>query len=122
RCLKKNREERFATADELRDALDLQLEAATTAPYTSRTTAKESPARRRGVRMFDLAYILLFLAMGAVGLGYWMTHRKEAPAPQPIKPITPPASTVNVTAPPAVIPSVSEGPGGAGGAQPMPQP
>src|SRR5437762_1444851 len=34
RCLRKNRDERFATADDLRDALDRQLGLATTTPYT----------------------------------------------------------------------------------------
>ncbi|MGA8808377.1 MAG: protein kinase, partial [Thermoanaerobaculia bacterium] len=123
RCLRKNAAERF-TAAELVTALDAQLGRAKTAPYTNANavtaatptlltgsqlkTVQEPPARRRGGRMFDLAYIAIIVAMAGVGAWYWFSHR-AAPvsivaAPKPVS-VPQPASTtsVNVTAPPAVI-------------------
>jgi serine/threonine protein kinase len=124
RSLRKNAAERF-TASELVTALDAQLGRAKTAPYTSEATAaatmatptlltgsqlktvQQSPARKRGSRMAELAYVAIFIAMAAVGVAYWLSHRaapvKSVAAPAPIAPASQPASTtsVNVTAPPA---------------------
>jgi serine/threonine protein kinase len=121
RCLRKNAAERF-TAAELVTALDAQLGRAKTAPYTNANavtaatptlltgsqlkTVQESPARKRGGRMFDLAYVAIIVAMAGVCAWYWFTRRaapvSSVAAP---KPASQPASTtsVNVTAPPAVI-------------------
>ena len=119
------RRERF-TAAELVTALDAQMGRAKTAPYTSANavtaavtaaaptvltgsqlkTVRESPARRRGSRMADLAYVAIFIAMAAIGVAYWLSHRAapetSVAAPAPIVPASQPPSTtsVNVTAPP----------------------
>jgi serine/threonine protein kinase len=120
RCLRKNVAERF-TAAELMNALDAQLGRAKTAPYTNANavtaatptlltgsqlkTVQESPARRRGGW---LPLIAIIIAIAAAGSWYWLSHRAEpvktVAAPKPV-PVTQPASTtsVNVTAPPAVI-------------------
>jgi len=123
RSLRKNVAERF-TAAELVTALDAQMGRAKTAPYTSEATAavtaatptlltgsqlktvRESPARKRGSRMADLAYVAIFIAMAAIGVAYWLSHRaapaKSVAAPAPIAPAPQPPSTtsVSVTAPP----------------------
>ncbi|MBV8546816.1 MAG: hypothetical protein JO088_18910 [Acidobacteria bacterium] len=131
RCLRKNATERF-TAAELVTALDEQIGRAKTAPYTNANavtavtpamltatptlltgsqlkTVQESPARKRGGLMFNLAYVALFIAMAAAGGWYWFSHRASpvasVAAPKPAPPVSQPVSTtsVNVTAPPAVI-------------------
>jgi serine/threonine protein kinase len=124
RCLRKIATERF-TAAELVTALDAQLGRAKTAPYTNANavtaatptlltgsqlkTVQESPARKRGGRMFDLAYVAIIVAMAAVGAWYWFTHRTppvaSVAASKPVVSASQPASTTSVivTAPPAVI-------------------
>jgi len=131
RCLRKNVAERF-TAAELVTALDAQIGRAKTAPYTNANaltavtpalltatptlltgsqlkTVQESPARKRGGLMFNLAYAAIFIAMAAAGGWYWFSHRTASvtsvAAPKPIIPAPQPASTtsVSVTAPPAII-------------------
>ncbi len=99
RCLKKDREARYATAEELRDALDHQLAVATTAPYTSRTTAKgrippalptvrEAPPPRKS-RAGLLTMLALALAAAVVAAVF--VTRPRATQPQPVKrSVTPP--------------------------------
>jgi serine/threonine protein kinase len=122
-CLRKTVAERF-TAAELVNALDAQLGRAKTAPYTNANavtaatatlltgsqlkTVQESPARRRGGWMAEIPLIAIIIAMAAVGGWYWLSHRaepvKSVAAPKPLS-VAQPASTtsVNVTAPPAVV-------------------
>jgi serine/threonine protein kinase len=124
RCLRKNATERF-TAAELVTALDAQLGRAKTAPYTNANavtaatptlltgsqlkTVQESPARKRGGWMGEMPFIVMLIAMAAVGGWYWFSHRaapiSSVAAPKPVVSASQPASTtsVNVTAPPAVI-------------------
>jgi serine/threonine protein kinase len=128
RCLRKNVAERF-TAAELVTALDAQIGRAKTAPYTNANavtaatptlltatptlltgsqlkTVQESPARKRGVW---IPFVVILIAMAAVGGWYWFSHRTASvtsiAAPKPIIPAPQPASTtsVSVTAPPAII-------------------
>jgi serine/threonine protein kinase len=120
RCLRKNVAERF-TAAELVTALDAQLGRAKTAPYTNANavtaatptlitgsqlkTVQEptSPPRRRSA--LPAVIIVLVIAIAAAA-GVIATHRSEPPpvtqtvAPKPVAPST---TSVNVTAPPAVI-------------------
>lgn len=124
RCLRKNVAERF-TAAELVTALDAQLGRAKTAPYTNANavtaatptlitgsqvkTVQESPARRRGSWMGEMPFAVMLIAMAAIGGWYWFSHRAVpvsiVAAPKPALPVSQRASTtsVNVTAPPAVI-------------------
>jgi serine/threonine protein kinase len=128
RCLRKNATERF-TAAELVTALDAQIGRAKTAPYTNANaltavtpalltatptlltgsqlkTVQEPPARKRGAWM---PFVLILIAMAAVGGWYWFSHRaapvSSVAAPKPVPPASQPASTtsVSVTAPPAII-------------------
>jgi serine/threonine protein kinase len=128
RCLRKNAAERF-TAAELVTALDAQIGRAKTAPYTNANaltavtpallmatptlltgsqlkTVQESPARKRGAWM---PFMVILIAMAAVGGWYWFSHRTASvtsvAAAKPIVPAPQPVSTtsVSVTAPPAVI-------------------
>ncbi|MEA2414914.1 MAG: eukaryotic-like serine/threonine-protein kinase [Thermoanaerobaculia bacterium] len=141
RCLRKNAAERF-TAAELVTALDAQIGRAKTAPYTNANavtaatptlltatptlltgsqlkTVQESPLRRRGPWLGEVPFIVIVLAMAAIGGWYWYTHRAapvaSVAAPTPVSASQPASTTsVNVTAPPAVIeerkPDVSSAP------------
>src|SRR5437588_1429008 len=135
RCLRKNPDERFASAAELRDALDLQLLAAPTEPYTNETTKKAIPpapptvvttahGKSRTPLLVIIGLPLLFLGIATAALLLRAPARPRAAAPTQTaapQPQSQPATNVTVTARPPVIPSVSEGPGGVGGAQPEPK-
>ena len=106
-------------------ALAAQLGRAKTAPYTNEDavtaatptlitgsqvkTVQESPARRRGSWMGEMPFAVMLIAMAAIGGWYWFSHRAVpvsiVAAPKPALPVSQRASTtsVNVTAPPAVI-------------------
>jgi serine/threonine-protein kinase len=115
RSLRKNIGERF-TAAELVTALDAQLGRAKTAPYTSANavtakaaaqtlltgsklkTVQESPARRRGGWLAELAYVAVILAMAGVGVAYWLSHRSKPIVAKPQTVASPATSSVDVTA------------------------
>lgn len=120
RCLRKNVAERF-TAAELVTALDAQLGRAKTAPYTNANavtaatptlitgsqlkTVQEPTSQPRRRSALPAVIIVLVIAIAAAA-GVIATHRSEPPpvtrtvAPKPVAPST---TSVNVTAPPAVI-------------------
>jgi len=122
RCLRKNVADRF-TAAELVAALDAQLGRAKTAPYTNANavtaaaptlitgsqlkTVQESPAQPGRRSALPAVIIVLVIALAAAA-AVIATHRSApaavtqtaAPKPQPVAPST---TSVNVTAPPAVI-------------------
>jgi predicted Ser/Thr protein kinase len=70
RCLRKNPDERFRTADELRDALDRLLAAAPTEPYTAGTTKKTvaalRPRKSRAALFAIIGAVLIAGALAAV--------------------------------------------------------
>jgi len=129
RCLRKNREDRFANATELSNALDQQLGRASTAPMTGAATATSAmtavrvaptvvdpkpapaPPPKRGVSPWFWAFaVLLLIVIGA--LVFMMRQRPEpkavtAAAAPPVAPVQtqtqPSTATVSVTAPPPVI-------------------
>ena len=133
RCLRKQRDDRFANAAELSSALDQQLVRATTAPITGAVTAvhpavlehaaptvKETapPAvvRPLSKRSAPSAWFWAFavVLIGGIAAVAWMqrqaTHTTQSPAPVPAPvattssaPPAPTTTTVNVTAPPPVI-------------------
>jgi len=119
RCLRKNAAERF-TAAELVTALDAQIGRAKTAPYTNATAVTavtptlltgsqlktvQEPAQPRRRSALPAVIVVLVIAIAAAA-GVIATHRS---APPPVtqtvapKPVTPSTTSVNVTAPPAVI-------------------
>jgi serine/threonine protein kinase/alkylhydroperoxidase/carboxymuconolactone decarboxylase family protein YurZ len=115
RCLRKNRDERFASAADLAAALEQQLGQASTAPYTAAAptlltesrlkTVQEPPPPKRG-RWLWMALGAILLAAGIIGAIASRTVTSPPPAkPAPPAVATQPASTaaVSVTAPPSQI-------------------
>jgi len=114
RCMRKNRDERFATAAELAEALDRQMVVATTAPYTKAaapTVIEPAPKRRALWPWIAVAAVILLGAIVWALVPPRPAKRGEGPrsggeGPQPTPP---PVATVNVTAAPSPPPStVSE--------------
>ncbi|HKS23110.1 MAG TPA: serine/threonine-protein kinase, partial [Thermoanaerobaculia bacterium] len=112
KCLRKNREERFASASDLAMALEQQLGQASTDPYTAArtqvrvappTVIERAPARRKPGRWLWLALGAIVLAAGIIGAIASRPPAKAAAAVAP-KPVPAPATTattaVTVTAPP----------------------
>ncbi len=111
RCLRKNRDERFASASELSAALDHQMARASTemfvaptvvktaapippAPPTVREIAKPKPKTRGWVWALVAAVVIL----GAVGALIASRHQQAAPvAPTPAKPVTAAVTTTTAT-------------------------
>ena len=77
RCLRKNREQRFATATDLANALERQLGRAPTAPLTVR-----EPAARKSNAAWVWAVISFVVVLGLVGW-YAKGHRPMEPRLQP---------------------------------------
>jgi len=119
RCLRKNAAERY-TAAELVTALDAQMGRAKTAPYTNATAVTaatptlltgsqlktvQEPAQPKRRSALPAVIVVLVIAIAAAA-GVIATRR---PAPPPVtqtvapKPVAPSTTSVNVTAPPAVI-------------------
>jgi len=119
RCLRKNAAERF-TAAELVTALDAQIGRAKTAPYTnanavtaatptlltgSQLKTVQEPAQPKRRSALPAVIVVLIIAIAAAA-GVIATRRSAPPpvtqsvAPKPVPPST---TSVNVTAPPAVI-------------------
>jgi len=119
RCLRKNAAERY-TAAELVTALDAQIGRAKTAPYTnanavtaatptlltgSQLKTVQEPAQPKRRSALPAVIIVLVIAIAAAA-GVIATHRS---APPPVtqtvapKAVAPSTTSVNVTAPPAVI-------------------
>ena len=65
RCLRKNRDERFASAAELADALEKQMAVATTAPYTRAPATVIEPAPKRRV-VWPWIAAAVVIVLGAV--------------------------------------------------------
>ena len=125
RCLRKPREERFANASELSNALDQQLGRASTAPMTEAVTAaravpapptvvENAPhshvAPRRGPSAWFWAFALLLVGViAAVAVmqrrSATLTHSVAAPTTTTVAPIPAPKKgpEVSVTAPAPVI-------------------
>jgi len=119
RCLRKNAAERF-TAAELVTALDAQIGRAKTAPYTNVTAVTaatptlltgsqlktvQEPAQPKRRNALPAVIVVLVIAIAAAA-GVIATRRSAAPAvTQTVapKPVAPSTTSVNVTAPPAVI-------------------
>jgi len=133
RCMRKKREERFASAAELSSALDQQLARASTEMLTAPTMVKpipaptpvppprrpapttvvEAPRKSRGWVWGVVGAVVVLAALAAV----WAKQQRNVPAPKPIvaattttttttvpAPAPAPAQTnVSVTAPPPVI-------------------
>ncbi len=108
RCLRKPREQRFASAADLASALETQMAKASTAPMTGtpapappavltgsklRTVIERPPKKSSSMALFaGLFALALLIAVGAITL----THR--APAPQKVAtPETPPPSATATT-------------------------
>jgi serine/threonine protein kinase len=126
RCLRKQREDRFATAAELSAALDQQLGRASTAPMTQALTAPHPPVveqapptvqdrtphvhvaptkPRRPSAWFWAFAALLIASIAAVAV---MQRRatpvtQSAALPKPPPAVVPTTTTVTVTAPPAPV-------------------
>src|ERR1043165_8596984 len=118
RCLRKNRDERFATAADLGAALEQQLGMASTDPYTAAATqvrtaapptvidrapAPAPPPPRKSGRWLWLALGAILLAVGIIGAIASRTMTTKPPVVVATKPASaqpPPAAAVNVTAPP----------------------
>jgi serine/threonine protein kinase len=128
RCLRKQRDERFASAAELSGALDQQLVRATTAPMTNAVTAvhpavleqaaptvKETaphvvaapppPPKRSGPSAWFWAFAVVLIA--GIAAVAWMqrqaTHTTQSPAPVS----APPAVTTSSAAPPPTTTTVN---------------
>ena len=126
KCLRKNRDERFASAADLSAALDQQLLRASTDPYTAAATQVRSitsaptvldsaaavpvaaaPPRPKPGRWLWLALGAILLAAGIIGaIASRTVTTSRAPAPKvtatqppPVQPTT--TTAVTVTAPPA---------------------
>ena len=120
RCLRKQREQRFDSADDLAAALDAQLLRATTGPITSRaatrptaeptvlTTAQPIPKRKP----YSLAGWLAIIVGVSVAIGVSVKEHRPRPAPAPpvrTHSIAPPAATtVTVTSAPEPPAKISE--------------
>jgi TolA-binding protein/predicted Ser/Thr protein kinase len=121
KCLRKNRDERFASAADLSAALEQQLGKASTDPYTAAATQVRpaaatvidrapAPAPRKGGRWMWLVLGAILLAAGIIGAIASRPPAKPAPAaatPAPA-PATAPASTTNVTVTAAPAPQIVE--------------
>lgn len=97
RCLRKPRDERYATAGELAQALDAELNR----PHTVVTEPQPAVTRRRRWPFFA---IVTLVAMVAAVSAFVMTRK---PAPKPVAPApasTPATATATVTAQPAPEP------------------
>jgi serine/threonine protein kinase len=122
-CLRKQRDDRFASAAELSSALDKQLVRATTAPMTGAVTAvhaavvehaaptvKETapqptalpPSKRKGPSAWFWAFAVVLIA--GIAAVAWMqrqtTHTTQSPAP-----VRAPVATTSSTPPPSPSPS-----------------
>ena len=113
KCLRKNREERFASAADLAAALEQQLGQASTDPYTAAVTQVRAalptvidravPPPRKSGRWLWLVLGAILLTAGVIGAIASRRVTVTPPAPAPATAATqPPATTaVTVTAPPA---------------------
>ena len=111
RCMRKNREERYANASELANALEQQMAVASTAPYTAPATLIEPMPKRRVVWPW-IAAAAVVVILGAIWA--FVPHVSPRPAKRgegprsggegPRVEAKPPATTVTVTAPPATPP------------------
>ncbi len=114
RCLRKNREERFATATDLAQALERQLGRASTTPYAAEPTVltgsklKTVNEPRRSQAAWVWAMVSFVVVVGLVGW-YAKGHRG---APAPVPPPPPAQTTVSVAAgaSPAVEPARAPAP------------
>jgi len=129
RCLRKRREERYATAGELSTALEQQLGRATTAPYTQQQTVRKTalppppaapteivaqqPSKRSSSKWLWLSLLIVLLGVAIVAAIATRLH-KPTPAPSPADAQAAPATTSSVrrdAAPPAAetaaLPSTS---------------
>ena len=121
RCMQKNRDDRFASAAEVADALDKQMQLASTSPYTNvpppaparppappTVIAPASPPRRSMAWVWVAAAVIVLLG-AAIVAGVWTMQRpKPKPAPPaPVKAVAvAPKAAVTVTAPPSTISEV----------------
>jgi len=111
KCLRKNRDDRFASASELAIALDQQLGRATTAPMTDAVTAirptvvERPPAVKKHTNPWFWAFAVLLLAVIA-GAAYMRRQPKpQPPVTQTVPPPTPTTtSEVVVTTSPVAPP------------------
>ena len=110
RCMRKNRDERYANAGDLASALEQQLGRASTAPYTATVQTPAAPPTvltgsqvpKRSPIPWVIAVVVL--AMAAVAAIFAMQHRRVAPAPTQTTPQAAPKTAVTVTAPPPAQP------------------
>ncbi len=120
KCLRKNREERFASAGDLSTALEQQLGQASTDPYTAAATQMRAaptvidrapapaPARPKRGRWLWLTLGAILLAAGIIGAIASRTVTSGTPPPAPKTETAPPpapttTTAVTVTAPPPQI-------------------
>jgi len=104
-CLRKNRDDRFANANELAQALEAQLSVAPTAPLTQPaaptviTTPMEPPKQSRS--WIWIAALITLLIAGAIGAFVMSQVSKKETPPQQVAaaPATTASTTVSVTAP-----------------------
>jgi predicted Ser/Thr protein kinase len=121
RCLRKNREERYANATDLANALERQMGRSSTAPYTatvrrpaeptvltgSRLKTVNAPAKSRAVWVW--AIVAFAVVLGAIGW-YAKEHRPAPPQTAVAKPVprasapSPTPAPVTVTAAPVIEP------------------
>jgi len=105
KCLRKNRDERFASASDVATALEQQLGQASTDPYTAAVTQVLPPPPRKRGRWLWLALGAIVLAAGIVGAIALRPPAKAvvvAPPPKPA-PVVTSTTAVTVTAPPQII-------------------
>ncbi len=117
RCLRKNRDERFASASELSQALDQQMARASTEMFSAPTVVKPvtpippAPPTVREVakpksRGWIWGIVAAVVILGAVGGLVASHHQAPAPMPIPAKPVA--AAVTTTTAAPAPPPKPAE--------------
>ncbi|HEX2120557.1 MAG TPA: protein kinase [Thermoanaerobaculia bacterium] len=117
RCLRKNREERFASARELAQALEAQLAVAPTAPLTERQQAptvarstvrraESPPLHSSSKRVLWIAGVVLLVLLAGLG-GFALSRMDRAPATPAVAapattaaPVTAATTSMSVTAAP----------------------